>query len=1013
MKKLLLLLLLLMCSSALWATVPSGSFSVTYTCTGSVGPFAFNFPISDPTALTVTENTIVLSPASYTIVPVNNNYNNGGSITLLSACTSGWQLILARNTPITQAISFYDNMPIPMKTFERGLDKVTEIEQELKAIITGGGGGGGATPCGTTGDVQLFSSLTAFGCDDGVFTYDVFTHTLTVGAPSAAGTIVATKEIDVTGAGTGEIDLGTDGTYAGILTLSNGSAAFHVTLGSASTANYTFKFPPTAGTNTWLLKTDGSGNTDWVAPGSGGVGTVTSIATTSPITGGTITTTGTIACATCVTGVSGTTNQIGSTGGTAPAISLDPQFTVNSYGACTNTADAFTVSPAATPTSLADGLTVVCRANAANTTTTPTLKVGALAAKTIVKSGTSGQAALVANDILANMDATFKYNATASTWELQNPQQLAAPFSGITSGTNSTATMTVGTGASITVSGTGVNNANQVNGATVPASAGVAGTNSSSQIVAATAHGVALPLTCADTSGSGTAQSCTTTPTFTPATGDCINYTTTTANTGTGLTINVNSTSARSVSKQQGSTTTLAPNDVLANKQIRACFDAANTWEIDTVGNTPAAGITSISLPTNIFGGATIPCTGPTCAFTFNTQSAGLLLGIPPVGTQNATLANPVSVNTGSGTVVTAVMPNAVSAHSHIIFVFFSSSSLDISTPTDVQGDTFSLIYSNSGSPTIYAVKDAIGGNVTVSANVTGGSCSGGTSCIGIALEGLGMDNTSTSDAHSTGLFTNCSSGNVVFNAITTATANDLIVAFAIDRNGGGGGTFSAGPGFIVNVPASGNSLEGAEYTTVGAAAAYTPVFTASACSGNSGAFNSFAVAFKAGTSAATSTPVVLPLAFANLQQVFPGLSSITPAPPSTGSTGIPVQTGTPINISNTTTALAGNDAASTLYVVPTLPTAGAAFRCWAYTGCHQTTSTATIVPKINFTDESNTAEVLTGSTATCTTLGTNSISSSEFVIRAKSATTIYAQTTLTNTPHVDESFGCEQLSTN
>ncbi len=36
------------------------------------------------------------------------------------------------------------------------------------------------------------------------------------------------------------------------------------------------------------------------AGGSGGSGTVTSIATTAPITGGTITTTGTIACATCV-----------------------------------------------------------------------------------------------------------------------------------------------------------------------------------------------------------------------------------------------------------------------------------------------------------------------------------------------------------------------------------------------------------------------------------------------------------------------------------------------------------------------------------------------------------------------------------------------------------------------------------------------------------------------------------------------------------------------------------------
>ncbi len=111
---------------------------------------------------------------------------------------------------------------------------------------------------------------------------------------------------------------------------------------------------------------------------------------------------------------------------------LDPQFTTYSYGACTNTADALTMTPTDTPTSLADGLTVACLSSAANTTTTPTLKVGTLAAKTIVKAGTSGQAALVANDILTNMVATFKYNATATTWELQNPQQ-ASGVSGITS----------------------------------------------------------------------------------------------------------------------------------------------------------------------------------------------------------------------------------------------------------------------------------------------------------------------------------------------------------------------------------------------------------------------------------------------------------------------------------------------------------------------------------------------------------------------------------------------------
>ncbi|MDR5728316.1 MAG: hypothetical protein RB191_12885 [Terriglobia bacterium] len=62
-------------------------------------------------------------------------------------------------------------------------------------------------------------------------------------------------------------------------------------------------------------------------------------------------------------------------------------------------------------------------------------------------------------------------------------------FSSLTTGSNTTATMTVGTGGTLTVSGTGVNNANQVNGATVPISAAVLASNSSGQATALTLGG--------------------------------------------------------------------------------------------------------------------------------------------------------------------------------------------------------------------------------------------------------------------------------------------------------------------------------------------------------------------------------------------------------------------------------------------------------------------------------------------------------------------------------------------
>jgi len=120
----------------IWATVTTQTIKVTYTCTGSAGPFPFSFAIGDPTGLTVTQNGTVLNPAAYNVVPYNNNFDKGGSVTLVDPCPFGQSLILQRNTPITQTSVFTDNMPIPMNTFENGLDKSTMIEQELSNSIS-------------------------------------------------------------------------------------------------------------------------------------------------------------------------------------------------------------------------------------------------------------------------------------------------------------------------------------------------------------------------------------------------------------------------------------------------------------------------------------------------------------------------------------------------------------------------------------------------------------------------------------------------------------------------------------------------------------------------------------------------------------------------------------------------------------------------------------------------------------------------------------------------------------
>ena len=129
----------------------------------------------------------------------------------------------------------------------------------------------------------------------------------------------------------------------------------------SAAATYTFKMPTSMGTDGQVLMTDGTDQTSWTS--AGGSGTVTSIATTSPITGGTITTTGTIgidqADATTdgylsstdwttfnnkgsgtVTSVTGTA-PIVSSGGTTPVISLaDTAVTAASYTNADITVDA-------------------------------------------------------------------------------------------------------------------------------------------------------------------------------------------------------------------------------------------------------------------------------------------------------------------------------------------------------------------------------------------------------------------------------------------------------------------------------------------------------------------------------------------------------------------------------------------------------------------------------------------------------------------------------------------------
>ena len=109
-----------------------------------------------------------------------------------------------------------------------------------------------------------------------------------------------------------------------------------------------------------------------------------------------------------------------------------------------------------------------------------------------------------------------------------------------------------------------------------------------------------MPQVCADTSGSGTAQSCTTATSFTPQTGNCIVYSTTTANSSTALTLNINSLGAASVAvpSSSGWTTTLtASSSIPAGKPMHMCYDGTN-WNASGTGYQAAGSGTTIPYST-------------------------------------------------------------------------------------------------------------------------------------------------------------------------------------------------------------------------------------------------------------------------------------------------------------------------------------------------------------------------------------------------------------------------------
>lgn len=487
------------------------------------------------------------------------------------------------------------------------------------------------------------------------------------------------------------------------ISFSNGAA---YTSGAASLAL-------TTGQCAWIY----SDNTNYFAlvRSGGGLGTVTSVAATVPswltVAGSPITSSGTLAISVASAQTAG---QVIGTCGTAttftPCQLGTSDVTPQQFAVDSGAVNAYVITLAPVVPALTTGVSVFFNTANANTGAS-TLNVNGLGVKNLTKKGAT---ALVSGDILAS-PAIYEVRYDGTQWEVLNPSTSAgggtvtsiATTSPITGGTitttgtiacatcvTSAASLTSGqlmTGAGgqgsqvgnlsgdVTTAGSTATTVVQVEGAAIPTSASVLGTNASKQLVADTAHNIVTPLNCSDSSGSGTAQSCTTTPSFTPAKGDGLIYYTTTANTG-ALTLNVNSTSAAAVQKWEG--TALASGDIKANIPVYVVFDGTN-WQVQTIGNVPAGSgsVTSVAetVPSGFAVAGSPITTSGTLAITYSVSAAGQVINssaantagftvTPTLGVAGTTLGTLALTGNTSGTVtltpqaaagtVTLTLPN-------------------------------------------------------------------------------------------------------------------------------------------------------------------------------------------------------------------------------------------------------------------------------------------------------------------------------------------------------------------
>ena len=121
-------------------TVESSTNRVSYTGSGTVGPFAVPFYFLEDDDLVVIRTTI--ATGTEVVLTLTTDYTvsgaadpDGGSVTLTSVLASIYALVIVRDPDRLQATSYPRNDAFPAATHERALDKLTMLVQRSRDLF--------------------------------------------------------------------------------------------------------------------------------------------------------------------------------------------------------------------------------------------------------------------------------------------------------------------------------------------------------------------------------------------------------------------------------------------------------------------------------------------------------------------------------------------------------------------------------------------------------------------------------------------------------------------------------------------------------------------------------------------------------------------------------------------------------------------------------------------------------------------------------------------------------------